>query len=106
MYDRFPAEDRQRYGEDKVGRLIKTMCGTQDASEIWQVDYVNLICGGLGGFRRGKHSEACFHNSNQDIIVAVHGDDFLCLSDDDGLDHIDTLLKIKIHSQRHGNSWK
>ena len=106
MYVRFPAEDRQSYGEDKVDRLIKTMYGTQGASEIWQVDYVNLTCGGLGGFRRGKHSEAYFHNSNQDVRVAVHGDDFLCLSDDDGLDHIDTPLKIKIHSQRHGNSWK
>ena len=62
-----PAEDRQKYGEDKVGRLIKSMCGTQDASHIWQLDYVNLICGELGGFGRGKHSAALFHNPNQDV---------------------------------------
>ena len=32
MYIRLPAEDRQKYGEDKVGRLTKSMYGTQNAS--------------------------------------------------------------------------
>ena len=40
-----------------------------------------------------KHSAALFHNSNLDVRMVVHGDDFVCLSDDDGLNHIDTLLK-------------
>ena len=71
------------------------MHGTQDASHIWQLDYVNLICGELGGFRRGKHSAALFHNPIQDVRMAVHGDDFVCLSDDDGFKHIDSLLKSK-----------
>ena len=31
-----------------------------------------------------KHSAADFHNSNEDVRMAVHGDDFVCLSDDDG----------------------
>ena len=36
------------------------------------------------------------HNPNQDVRKAVHGDDFLCLPDDDGLlKHIDSLLKSK-----------
>ena len=56
---------------------------------------MNLICGELGGFRRGKHSEALFHYSIQDVRMAVHGDDFVRLSDDDGLKHIDSLLKSK-----------
>ena len=92
---KLPAEDRQKYGEDKVGRLIKSMYGTQEASHIWQFDYVNLMCGELGGFPRGKHSAALFHNPNQDVRMAVHGDDFVCLSGDDGLKHIDSLLKSK-----------
>ena len=73
IYTRLPAEDRQKYFEDKVGRLVKSMHGTQDASHIWQLDYVNLICGELGGFRRGNHSAALFHNPNQDVTMAVHG---------------------------------
>ena len=93
IYVRLPAEDRQKYGEDKVGRLTKSMRGTQGASHIWQLDHVNLICGELGGFRRGKHSASLFHNPTQDVRVAVHGDDFVCLSDDDGLKHINCLLE-------------
>ena len=80
---RLPAEDRQKYGEDNVGRLTKCMYGTQDASHIWQLDYVTLICAAL------------LHNPNQDVRMAVRGDDFVCLSDDDGLKHIDKLLKSK-----------
>ena len=53
IYIRLP-EDRQAYGEDKVGRLIKSMYGTHDASHIWQLDDVSLICGEFGGSRRGK----------------------------------------------------
>ena len=70
------------------------MYGTQDASHIWQLGYVNLICGELGGFRRGKNSAALFHNPIQDVRMAVR-DDFVCLSDDDGFKHIDSLLKSK-----------
>ena len=75
IYITLPVEDRQKFGEDKVGRLIKSMYGTQDASHIWQLDYVNLICGESGSFRRGKHSAALLHNPNQDVRMAVHGDD-------------------------------
>ena len=53
----------------------------------------------LGGFRRGKHSAALFHNPNQDVRMAVRGDDFVCLSDDDGVKHIDNLLKSKISAK-------
>ena len=56
---------------------------------------VNLICGELGGFRRGKHSAALLHNRNQDVRTAMQGDNFECLLDDDGLKHMDTLLKSK-----------
>ena len=67
MCIRLPAEDRRKYGEEKVGRLVKSMHGTQDASPLWQLDSVNLISGELGGFRRGKHSAAVFNKSNEDV---------------------------------------
>ena len=63
---------------------------------------MNLICGKLGGFRRGKHSAALFHNPIQDVRRAVHGDDFVCLSDDDGFKHIDSLLKSKYTAKDTG----
>ena len=103
MHVRLPAEGRQKYGEeDKVGRLIKNMYGTQNASHIWQLDYANLICGETGGFRRGKHSAALFHNSNEDVRMAVHGNDFVCLSNEDGLKHIDKLLTSKFAAKDVG----
>ena len=42
IYFGLPAEDRQKYGEDKVGRLVKSMYGTQDASHIWQLDLLRI----------------------------------------------------------------
>ena len=110
IYIRLPAEDRQKHGEDKGGRFIKSMCGTQEASHICQADYVTLICGELelsrrgkhSAARRGKHSAAVFHNPNEDVRMAVHGDDFVCLSDDDGLKHIDKILKSKYTTKDMG----
>ena len=67
-----------------------------------KLEYVNLICGELGGFRRGKHSAALFHNPNEDVRMTVHGDDFVCLSDDDGLKHIDSLLKSQYKAKDMG----
>ena len=58
IYIKLPAEDRQKHGEDKVGRLIKSMYGTQDASHIWQLDYVNLICGESGGKHKCENGSA------------------------------------------------
>ena len=78
------------------------MYGTQDASHIWQLNYVNLICGEMGGFRRDEYSAALFHNPNQDVRVTVHDDNFVCLSDDDGLKHIDSLLKFKYTAEDMG----
>ena len=78
IYIRLPAEDRQKNGDDKVGRLMKSMYGTEDASHIWQLDYVNLICGESGGFRRGKHSAALLQSPTRDVRMAVNGDDFVC----------------------------
>ena len=88
IYIRLSAEDRQKYDP-----CVKSMYGTQDASHIWQFGCVNRICGELGSFRRGKHSTSLSHNPNQDVRMAVHGDNFECLLDDDGLKQIDTLLK-------------
>ena len=95
IYITLPAKDRQKYGEDKVGRLIKSMYGSQDASHILQLVYVSLICGEVGGFRRGNHNADLFHNPNQDVRMAVHGDY-------DALKHIDSLLKSKYTAKDMG----
>ena len=86
----------------KLADWSRAFWGTQDASHIWQLDHVNLICGELGAFRRGRHSAALFHNPNLDVRMALHGDGFVCLSDDDGLKHIDSYLKSKYTAKDMG----
>ena len=100
-----PQKIVRNYGKNTVGRLVKSMYGTQDASHIWQLDHVNLICGEFGGFRRGKHSAALFHNPNKDVGMPVHGDVFMCLSDDDGLKYIYKLLKSKHTAKDMGTQY-
>ena len=88
------------YGQDKVGTLVKNVYGTQDASHIWQLDQVNLICGELGGFRRATHSAALFHNPNQDVRMAVHGDDCVFVRRWWTQTHRQSS-QIRIQSERH-----
>ena len=68
----------------------------------WSVDNGR---GEGGGSRRGKHTAALFHTATLDVRMAVRGDDFVWLSDESGLNYIDSLLKSKILSKRHGNTW-
>ena len=42
-----------------------------------------------------------FHNAKFD--VTVHGDDFVCLADEDGLTHIDSLLESKYAAKDMGS---
>ena len=44
----------------------------------------------------------CSTIPSQDVRRAVRGDDFVCLSDDDGLRHIDSLLKSKYTAKDMG----
>ena len=63
---------------------------------------MNLICGKLGGFRRGKHIAALFHNPSQDVRMAIRGDDSVYLSNNNGFKHIDSLLKSKYTAKDMG----
>ena len=40
-------EDKAHFGADRCGLLLKSMYGTQDASNIWQDDYTELLCSSL-----------------------------------------------------------
>ena len=44
---------------------------------------------------RGKHNAALFYSAQMDVRMAVHGDDFLCPADDDGLQHVDDKLRSR-----------
>ena len=65
------AEDRRKHDPS-----VKSMKGTQDASHIWQLGCAIRICGESGNVRRSEHSAALFHNPNQGVRKAMHGDNF------------------------------
>ena len=50
----------------------------------------------------GKHGASLFFNPKEDVRMAVRGNDFVCLSDDEGLKHIDKLLKSKYTAKQLG----
>ena len=51
--------------------LVKSMYGPEAAAYIGQLHCVTMTCGELGG--------ALFHTSNNDLRMAVHSDDFVCV---------------------------
>ena len=60
IYIELPQEDVVRYGKDKVGKLLRSMYGTQDAANLWQWDYVELTIDKPDCYTRGKHNPAVF----------------------------------------------
>ena len=105
FYDRsrahFQGTAQRQHGAEKVCKMIKIMYGIHDSSHIWQSDYVTPIFAELVGKRRVKHRTALYHSSNEDVRMAVHGDDFVWLSDQSHR----LTAQIKILSERHGNTW-
>ena len=79
--------------EAMVGRLLRSMYGTQDASKIFQMDYQGLMEKEKGEF--SKLCPALFRFQERGIIGLVHGDDLLVLAEDDQLTWMDGVLNSK-----------
>ena len=55
VYIELPESEQARLDTDKIGLLKKSMYGAQDASHIWQLDYLELF--EAAGFVRGSIAE-------------------------------------------------
>ena len=66
------------------------MYGTQDASNIWQEDYSELLA--TGGYKRRVSNGSVFYCEEDDSRVSVHGDDFMVLGDQEAIDRFEKLL--------------
>lgn len=100
IYIGLPPEDEQEGGEPQCGLLLKSMYGTQDAPSIWQSHYTELLQ--KAGLVRGKSNSSVFYRASDGTRIIVHGDDFLVLSDQQGLDEIDELLRKAYELKRLG----
>jgi hypothetical protein len=83
-------EDKEKFGHDKCGLLKKSMYGTQDASNIWQDDYVGLLRD--GGHKRGVSNGAIFYKEDTQTRSLVHGDDFFILGTQEDIDEYEKML--------------
>ncbi|CAJ1373293.1 unnamed protein product [Effrenium voratum] len=95
LFVELPQEDLVHPEDEEamVGRLLRSMYGTQDASKIFQMDYQGLMEKEKGEF--SKLCPALFKFQERGIIGLVHGDDFLVLAEDDQLTWMDGVLNSK-----------
>ena len=74
------------------GRLFKSLYGTRDAAQNWEVEYSRFM--ESVGFTRGVLTPCSFYNAGREIRVVAHGGDFTVL----GWEH--QLDWFQIHGER------
>ena len=87
LYVELPDEDPMKQ-KGFVGLLLRSMYGTQDASNLWQEDYTGTLA--QRGYTPGRSNPAVFHSHREDGRMLVHGDDF-----DGEIKAVEQLLKSK-----------
>ena len=81
VFVKLPQEDAC---EGMCGLLEKSMYGTRDAAQNWEVAYAEFMW--KVGFRRGEGMPCVFHHPLRNLRVVVHGDDFTILGHEGNLD--------------------
>ena len=90
VYVELPPEDSK---PGMCGKLNKSMYGTRDAAQNWEVAYSQFM--ESIGFRAGEASPCLFFHPERRIRVVVCGDDFTVLAEETQLN----WLKAKINGQ-------
>ena len=91
LYVELPDEDPMKQ-KGFVGLLLRSMYGTQDASNLWQEDCTGTLA--QRGYTQGWSNPAVFHFHRGDGRMLVHGDDFVLLADDGEIKAVEQLLRI------------
>ena len=97
IYIDLPEED---YEEGKVGKLRKSMYGTRDAAQNWEMEYSGFMK--EIGFRQGKSTPCVFRHEARNLRVVVHGDDFTVLGHTSDLDWFRAQIKGKYEVKFRG----
>ena len=93
IYVELCEEDRAP-GEDHLcGKLVKAMYGTRTAARMWQRE----VAGSLraAGFSAGRTSPCLFYHKDRDIMVFLHGDDFVSSGSPENLKWFKSVLSSK-----------
>ena len=88
VYIKLPPEDAE---PRKCGRLLKSLPGTRDAAQSWEVAYSNFLL--KNGFVRGLACPCAFFHPGRNIRIVIHGDDINALGHCHELDWLRDELK-------------
>eukprot|EP00435_Cladocopium_sp_Y103_P007958 s1954_g2.t1 len=67
-------DEAKNPGQDVVGKLLRSLCGTRDAPLNWELT-IRAIMMELG-FKQGRSKPCIYFNAKRDLRVVVRGDDF------------------------------
>ena len=87
IYISLPPEDAE---PGMCGKLLKSMPGTRDAAQSWEMAYSNFLV--KIGFERGRACPCAFYHSEKGLRIVIHGDDINALGHRQELDWFRTLL--------------
>ena len=77
--------------DDECGKLIYWLYGCRPAAQAWEEHYSGVL--EAVGFKRLLSSPVAFYHQARDLVVVVHGDDFVFVGVDEELDFVLGVLK-------------
>ena len=90
VFVKLPPEDPRASEPGVCGILKKSMYGCRDAAALWEAHYSKVLS--QAGFVKGRASPVCFHHPERKIWVVVHGDDFITVAEDEGIEYLEKVL--------------
>ena len=95
-----PPEEQVK-GEDLIGELLKSLCGTRKAAHKWEKRWQRVIMD--SGFVIGTWSPAIVCCRESELCGFVHGDDFIVTGDSMQLAWIESRLNEGLILKRRAN---
>ena len=86
-----PQEDPRSSNPNLVARLIKSLYGTRDATQLW-ARHVGKTLRGLG-YAETKGAPGVYYHKEKDVEITLHVDDFLVVGEEEHLLELKTALE-------------
>ena len=82
----------------KIGRMKKSMYGTEDAASNWERDWQEHVKS--WGLQLGLSSKSLFHRGRNQVSGMTHGDDFVFTGPTKRLTELRTRSRVCIQSRQ------
>ena len=86
--------------DDECGKLIYWLYGCRQAAQAWEEHYAGVLQ--AVGFKRLVSSPVAFYHPERDLVVVVHGDDFVFVGVDEQLDWVLGVLEKEYELKNRG----